>query len=325
MKLIEADAKCQAVQKMVFDTLMGGRPVNAVKPEKENWRAVTQAGNLIINDVIYGTHYPNSFLDIWYPDEDQTKKRPVVINFHGGGFIFGSKKTGDPLALSASDGNAYIEGVLKQGFIFVNADYALAPDYRFPVQIIQADQVVRFVLENAEQYGFDTDNITMTGGSAGADITEIYAMAVSDLEYANMLGFRPALKPGGLRCVMINESALQFDGMVNNENMVAMLQTWLGDDDFAGSRYAGLANVAKHIHGVYPPAFLIASNAEDFFKDEAFAMHRVLTKQGLPNELFYVEPSVSVLNHGFINELPNNQHAKDCYEKMLAFLAANTR
>ena len=46
------------------------------------------------------------------------------------------KKSGDPLA--ANDGNSCkLKEIVKAGYILVNANYALAPDYRFPTQIQQ--------------------------------------------------------------------------------------------------------------------------------------------------------------------------------------------
>ena len=91
-KLIN-DLKCKAVQKAVYAKLYKGHKPN----EWEPWNApeVKTLGNGMVcrSDVKYGETYPNSFADIWYPD-DSGKKRPVVVYFHGGGFIFGNKSAG---------------------------------------------------------------------------------------------------------------------------------------------------------------------------------------------------------------------------------------
>jgi len=324
MTLHEADSKCTYVQKIVFEQHMNGRKHNSVSAQMEHREVETDTGRFVINDIRYADVYPNSFLDIWYPSKNRSKARPVIINFHGGGFIFGSKKMGDPLAVSASDGEAYFDGFLDAGFIILNADYALAPEFRFPIQIRQADQVVRFVLENADKYGFDASNITMTGGSAGADITEIYALAISNADFAKKLGFEPSLRAEGLRCVIINEAALQMGVNVLDNNMCAMLQCWLGVEDAVNGEQSRLADVASNINGVYPPAFFIASNTGNFFKADLDAMSAVLDKFGLPYESYYVERSIEPLDHGFINQLERNKYAADCYKRVLSFLKKYT-
>lgn len=46
-------------------------------------------GQYKINDIAYGTEYPNSFLDITYPDTNREEDRPTLFYFHGGGFFGG--------------------------------------------------------------------------------------------------------------------------------------------------------------------------------------------------------------------------------------------
>lgn len=325
MKLSQADEKCRYYQNLVIQNSMNGRPVNAYSAQKEHWEAENKNGRFIINDVRYAQEYPNSFLDIWYPNRDRHQKRPVVINFHGGGFIFGSKKMVDPLALQALDGDLFVEGFLKENYIFVNADYALAPEYRFPVQLQQVDQVVRFVLEQADTYGFDIENISMTGGSAGADLTQIYALAISQPEYAAKLGLQPTIGADGLRCVLINEAALHMDVNSADENICAMLQTWLGVEDAKDSEISSLVDVSRFITDTYPPAFLIASNHEPFFLADVLAMKETLDRCNLPCEAYYVDSSVALLKHGFVNQLHDDPYANACYKQMIAFLKRYTQ
>ncbi len=89
------DAKCKAVQATVYASLYKGHKPN----EWESWRepatTILDNGLVLKNDIKYGATYPNSFLDIWYPN-GSGEKRPTIVYFHGGGFIFGDKSTGDP-------------------------------------------------------------------------------------------------------------------------------------------------------------------------------------------------------------------------------------
>lgn len=127
------DLKCTLIQKAVYAKFHKGHKPNEWEPWHEP--EVKKLGNGMIcrSDVKYGETWPNSYADIWYPD-DSGKKRPVVVYFHGGGFIFGNKSSGDPMQ-TGGGGVGKLEAIVKAGYILVNADYALAPQYRFPVPI----------------------------------------------------------------------------------------------------------------------------------------------------------------------------------------------
>ena len=113
-------------------------------------KGLTAAGQNKINDIAYGTEYPNSFLDITYPDANTEIDRPTLFYFHGGGFFGGSKNMGDPRA--ASDATALIDDLCAQGYNIVNVDYALVPDHLFPVPLIQMNEAIRFIAEHQDEY-----------------------------------------------------------------------------------------------------------------------------------------------------------------------------
>ena len=73
---------------------------NSFEPLNEPVQAVRENGQYIITEIRYDDEYPNSFLDITYPDENLEADRPTLFYFHGGGFFGGSKSVGDPLAES---------------------------------------------------------------------------------------------------------------------------------------------------------------------------------------------------------------------------------
>ena len=320
MKLMEAEARCLAVQKMVFEQVHGGKAVNSFSVEKEGWTTVRPDGSTGICDISYESTMPNGFLDIWYPNSDHEAKRPTIVNFHGGGFLFGDKVEGDPLAVKSQSKTDLMGVYMQQGYNYVSANYAFAPEYRFPSQIVQVNEVLAFLKAHAGEYGLDMSRIVLTGGSAGADFTQIYAMAVADPDYAKAIGVTPAVTMEELKCVIINEAALIAETQVHSENMVSMIQNWFGDDDFTGCIQAKLANIPSHIKGVYPPAYIIASNQDSFFEADAAAMDEVLTRYGLPHKHYYRGPEVEDLPHGFLGNFETSPSAKECLAEVLEFM-----
>lgn len=99
-------------------------------------------------------------LDI-YRKKD-SKKRPVLVWFHGGGLTEGEK---------------FIPGGLKEKDIIVVApNYRLYPKIKAPTYIDDAAAAVAWVFQNIEKYGGDPDQIFLSGHSAGGYLVSMIGM-----------------------------------------------------------------------------------------------------------------------------------------------------
>lgn len=94
-------------------------------------------------------------------------KRPVVFEFHGGGYVFG--------CAAADDG--FCETICRQsGFHVIGVDYRMAPENRYPAQLEDAWGVIGWFREHAEEYDLDPEQIAVTGFSAGANLAAAVAV-----------------------------------------------------------------------------------------------------------------------------------------------------
>jgi triacylglycerol lipase len=112
----------------------------------------------VIADVSYGPHRRHTF-DI----RRSTFRRsdgpvPVVILFHGGGLVGGSK---DATAASAD----YFASL---GYIGVNSNYRLAPENPWPAGPLDVGRAVTWLSENIAEYGGDPERIFVLGISSGS-------------------------------------------------------------------------------------------------------------------------------------------------------------
>lgn len=104
---------------------------------------------------------------------------PLVVMFHGGAWIGGSRKdlsVGD----KARDGRylpSAIEEVAANGYVAASVGYRLAPKYKFPAQIQDARAAVRFLRANAKEYGIDKDKVAAAGFSAGGHLALLLGLA----------------------------------------------------------------------------------------------------------------------------------------------------
>ena len=108
-------------------------------------------------------------LDVFSPQNDTAKKRPLLIFIHGGGFQNNSKTGAYP--------SLVCNGFAKRGYVTASIDYRLGiegaksnKDYAEALYRAQQDgkAAVRFFRKYAFKYGIDTSQIFITGSSAGA-------------------------------------------------------------------------------------------------------------------------------------------------------------
>ena len=145
---------------------------NKIDDAKRDEGLTTPEGVLRFDDIRYGEHERN-VLDVYRP-KDRDGALPVIVSIHGGGWVYGDKGINQ----------FYCMSLAEQGFAVVNYSYRLAPDYKHPVPLEDANKVFHWVLENAETYGFDTDNIFGVGDSCGANILGFYCCLCVDPAYA---------------------------------------------------------------------------------------------------------------------------------------------
>jgi acetyl esterase len=86
---------------------------------------------------------------------------PVVMYFHGGGWILGDRDTHDRLVREIAVG---------VGAAVVFVEYARAPEARFPVAIEQAYAATRYVADNALNLGLDPLRLAVAGDSVGGNM-----------------------------------------------------------------------------------------------------------------------------------------------------------
>lgn len=125
---------------------------------------------------------------------------------------------GDPMA--ATEATYLLDDICAAGYNIVNVDYALVPDYRFPVPLIQANRAFAYIQEHDDEYHLNMDNVVIMGSSAGAIMASQLGSIITNPEYAELLGITPALKPEQVKAVVIDDAPprLQsiFFGSQNN-------------------------------------------------------------------------------------------------------------
>ena len=92
---------------------------------------------------------------------------PVIVYFHGGGFVIANLDTYDASARGLTN---------AAGAIVVSVAYRLAPEHRFPAAVDDAFAAYRYVVSNAASFGGDPRRVAIAGESAGGNLAAVVSI-----------------------------------------------------------------------------------------------------------------------------------------------------
>ncbi|HWC02258.1 MAG TPA: alpha/beta hydrolase [Methylomirabilota bacterium] len=92
---------------------------------------------------------------------------PVLVYYHGGGWVIGDLYTHDGLCRSLTN---------AARCVVASVDYRLAPEWKYPVAADDAYAALRWVVANAARLGLDPRRVAIGGDSAGGNLATVAAL-----------------------------------------------------------------------------------------------------------------------------------------------------
>lgn len=198
---------------------------------------------------------------------------PVVVFFHGGGWIMGSIETHDVYCRQLANAS---------GYAVVSVDYRLAPENKFPAGLEDAYAATNWVWEQAAEIGLDARRIAVAGDSAGGNLAAAVALLARDR----------GGPPLAFQLLMYAVLDYNFDTPSYRENATgyhltraAMIWSW---GHYLQSELDGLSPYASPLRAEdlsgLPPAMILTAEY-DPLRDEGEAYAARLRAAGVPVEL----------------------------------------
>lgn len=94
----------------------------------------------------------------------QNGNSPLIIYFHGGGFVMGNLESHDLVC-------RHLCKEAKATIIAV--DYKLAPEHKFPAAIIDTEDAIKEIIKKENEFKFDKNKVILCGDSAGGTLAAV--------------------------------------------------------------------------------------------------------------------------------------------------------
>ena len=294
-------------KEMMLNMAMKARAEMKASDDRRDAGLPVSPGDIVRYDHIpYGPDGTWQILDVYRPARAGDAALPVIVNVHGGGWIYGTKETYQ----------FYCMDLARRGFAVVNFTYRLAPETPFPGSLEDTCRVFGWVLENAEKYGFDKENVFAVGDSAGGHLLALFCELCSDPEFAGGWDFAA---PVGFvpRAVALNCGSYHHERAAGSRDLLLAVMPQVTDKSVEA------VDATRHVTADFPPTFLMTCN-DDFLKDDALRMARSLMDASVPFALRFYGGKGTQLGHVFHcnTRLPE---AGACNDDECAFFRAYLR
>jgi len=234
---------------------------------------------------------------------------PLIVYFHGGGYVVGDLDTQDGIARALGFG---------AGAVLMSVDYRLAPEHPFPAGPDDCWAATRWAAANAAELNADPERLAVAGDSAGANMAAGVCLRARD---AGAPAIRAQLMFYG-SCNYPSEptpSAIEFAGgpLLTGDDVAYFWELYLRDPD--SEQHDPLASPARAAdHRGLPPAWMGTAEV-DPSRDDGEAYVARLARAGVPTELVRYAGMV----HGFVSWVGILPMAQTAIEDACAFVRAH--
>jgi acetyl esterase len=272
-------------------------PAEARRLEREVDRMLTpppEAVAVVRNTTIGGPSVQIP-IRVYIPREGEIL--PVLVYFHGGGWVLGELDSVDSLCRSLAK---------TADCVVVSVDYRLAPEHKFPAAVEDAYSATKWVGDNATVLSCDPKRIAVGGDSAGGNLAAAVSIMARDRS-------GPRIVCQLLICPVMNfrfDTASYLDNAegywLERDDMKWFWNHYLRDEEDGRNPYASPL-LATDLSSL-PPAFVITAEF-DPLRDEGEAYAARLSECGVPVKLTRYDGMI----HDFVNiaELRQGRAALD--------------
>lgn len=203
-------------------------------------------------------------LDVYTP-KGNTEKLPVIIDIHGGGWMYAEKDLNE----------YYCKALADRGYTVFNISYRLVPDVTVNEQIQDVAEALKWIQENMSNYPCDSESIMLTGDSAGGMLAIYSAVLMQSPELREVFEtVNPQMEIDAL--VLTSPVPYMNDGALSVYTKIL----WGTDyKEKATYEYMNLDQIVDYAQ--LPPTYLITSSDDSLAHSQTLKTYDLLQSKGV--------------------------------------------
>ena len=261
-------------------------------------------------DVPFLTEGRTEKLDLYFPKGRKAgETSPAILLIHGGGWKEGDKRQAREIEFGTT--------LAENGFVAASVNYALRSAGKFPVNLQDCKNGVRYLRAHAKELGIDPERIAVMGGSAGGHLALMVAYTADDptlspaQPYPNVsdkvkavVDFYGITDIGGRKKTDPDGKPIELRGMNEEDRAV------FGPDEEGWKQASPIAHVCRDV----PPTLIVHGKRDTTVdRDQSQLLADALRNQGAEVELVWLTQA----GHSFSLRYGNPKGKKDPLEKDL--------
>ncbi len=253
---------------------------------------------LSIHDVIHS--YTN--MRIYSPLTHGSK--PVIIYYHGGGWIFGNINAYDRILRLLT---------YKSDCVVIGVDYKKSPKYKFPTAVNESFAAYKWAIDNIHNYGGDAKRIILAGDSAGGNLAIMTHLKINEYKLVMpklLLLFYPVIEISELAL-----SSIRKEGGVVNMLGYLFLKSIVKNYTEKNEYPAFSEFVPSSTTLTFPPTLLITAGVDPLNSQIALFKDK-LSQENNSVTLKHYKGTI----HGFINFAGVNKTALKALNFAIKFI-----
>ncbi len=195
---------------------------------------------------------------------------PILVYFHGGGWLIGNLDTHDSVCRSLAN---------RSGCLIVSVDYRLSPENKFPAAVEDAYAATKWVADNAARISGDAGRLAVGGDSSGGNLATVVCL-LSRENRAPSIGLQVLIYPvTDVSSLDTNSYHRHGEGYVLTRNSMRYYRDHYitNQEELRNPLVSPL--LAENLKGL-PPAFILAAEF-DVLLDEVEGYARRLQEAGV--------------------------------------------
>ncbi|RYG75390.1 alpha/beta hydrolase [bacterium] len=214
---------------------------------------------------------PEVTVRVYKPLNAPSGPLPIIVYFHGGGFVIASVSTYDASCRSLAN---------KTGAIVASVAYRYAPENRLPAAHEDSYAATQWIMKNGAGWGGDTSKVAVAGESAGGNLaTDMCLMA--KMRGGKMPVHQLLVYPVVQGKTTPSYSAYYSAKPLNTPMMKWFFKNALPSPAFGKTALASPLNAPDNLFKGLPPATVIAAEI-DPLQSEGMSYVKKLQKNGIP-------------------------------------------